>query len=375
MVQSDRSKTLGSGRKAMASARRPVTIMDIAEVAGVSKSTVSLVLKASSLVKTETRERVQRAMQTMGYVYNRGAASLRKARSSVVGMVINDLSNPFFAELAIGIEQALRHSGYIPYLAHTAESVARQAEVVLSMREHGAAGIILCPALGTDAAELANLSAPGLPIVLAMRRIAGARLPSVSSDSVGGAQRATQYLIGLGHRRIAFLGGAGQMVVRQDRFAGYQQALQAANIPYDPALTVESMPTKEGGFQAMGAILDGSDTLTPVTATVCFNDVVAIGAMLAINRRGLHVGRDMSVVGFDDTAEARHVSPPLTTIAVDPAGLGKAAAGMLLRHIADPDFDFDFDPDSVPTIENYICEARLVIRESCQPLLRKDAIA
>ncbi len=370
MAHSDRSKTSESSRNPVASARRSVTIIDIAEVAGVSKSTVSLVLKASPLVKAETRQRVQRAMQDMGYVYNRGAASLRKASSSVVGMVINDLSNPFFAELAIGIEQALQHSGYIPYLAHTAESVTRQADVVLSMREHGAAGIILCPALGTDAAELANLSAPGLPIVLAIRRIAGAHLSSVTSDSVGGAERATQHLIGLGHRRIAYVGGAGPMVVRQGRFAGYQQALQAAGIPYDPALTVESLPTKDGGFQAMMAILDRSDSLAPVTlnsvtAAVCFNDVVAIGAMLAINRRGLHVGRDISVVGFDDTAEAQHVSPPLTTIAVDPAGLGKAAAGMLLRHIADPD----------PKVENYIGEARLVIRESCQPPLRKDATA
>ncbi len=365
MAQMGRGKTAGGGGKPPVSARRSVTIIDIAEVAGVSKSTVSLVLKASPLVKAETRERVQRAMEDMGYVYNRGAASLRKASSSVVGMVINDLSNPFFAELAIGIEQALQHSGYIPYLAHTAESVTRQAEVVRSMREHGAAGIILCPALGTDAAELADLSVPGLPIVLAIRRIAGARLSSVTSDSVGGARRATQHLISLGHRRIAFVGGAGAMVVRQGRFAGYQEALQAADIPYDTALTVESMPTKDGGFQAMMTILDRSDSLAPVTAAVCFNDVVAIGAMLAINRRGLQVGRDISVVGFDDTAEAQHVSPPLTTIAVDPAGLGKAAAGMLLRHIADPD----------PKFENYVGEARLVIRESCRPPLRKDAIA
>ena len=139
------------------SAVRTVTIIDIAREAGVSKSTVSLVLKMSPLVKDETRQRVTKAMDALGYVYNRGAASLRRSRSDIVGMVINDLANPFFAELAIGIERALQNSGFIPFIANTAESVVRQAEVVRSMREHGAAGLILCPALDTDAAEIERL--------------------------------------------------------------------------------------------------------------------------------------------------------------------------------------------------------------------------
>src|SRR6516225_8027864 len=130
---------------------RAVTIIDIASSAGVSKSTVSLVLKRSPLVREETRQRVTRAMDALGYVYNRGAASLRRARADVVGMVINDLSNPFFAELAIGIERALQNSGFIPFIASTAEGVVRRAEVVRSMREHGAARLVLYPALDTDA--------------------------------------------------------------------------------------------------------------------------------------------------------------------------------------------------------------------------------
>lgn len=332
-------------------AARTATIVDIAREAGVSKSTVSLVLKMSPLVKDETRERVTRAMDALGYVYNRGAASLRRARSDIVGMVINDLSNPFFAELAVGIERALQHSGFIPFIANTAENVVRQAEVVRSMREHGAAGLILCPALDTDAAEIGRLGSR-LPIVLAIRRIIGARTSLVVSDNVGGAARATEHLIHLGHRDIAFVGGIGHMVVHQDRVTGFTRAMNAAGLVIDPALISQGMPTKEGGFLAMSRLL--SVEKRP-TAVVCFNDVVAIGAMLAIARCELVAGRDIAIVGFDDTAEARHVSPALTTVSVDTGGLGERAAQMLLRQINEGERRLD----------THVGEASLVVRESC----------
>jgi LacI family transcriptional regulator len=330
---------------------RAVTILDIAKSAGVSKSTVSLVLKSSPLVREETRQRVVGAMDALGYVYNRGAASLRRARADIVGMVINDLSNPFFAELAIGIERALQNSGFVPFIANTAESVVRQAEVVRSMREHGAAGLILCPALDTDVAEISRLEAR-LPIVLAIRRIIGVRASLVVSDNLAGATRATEHLIELGHRDIAFVGGVGRMVVFQDRVAGFARAMEKARIAVEPARMIESMPTKDGGFDAMRRLL--SSERWP-TAVVCFNDVVAIGAMLAIARQGLTVGRDVAIVGFDDTAEARHVSPALTTVSVDAGSLGERAAQMLLRQINEGE----------RRLESYVGEARLVVRESC----------
>jgi LacI family transcriptional regulator len=335
-----------AGRK-----KRAVTIIDIARRAGVSKSTVSLVLKMSPLVKDETRQRVTKAMNALGYVYNRGAASLRRARSDIVGMVINDLANPFFAELAIGIERALQNSGFVPFIANTAESVVRQAEVVRSMREHGASGLILCPALDTDAAEIERLKSP-LPMVLAIRRIIGARASLVVSDNTAGAARATEHLIKLGHRDIAFLGGIGHMVVRQDRIAGFMRAMKEARLAVNPSLICEGMPTKEGGFDAMGRLLAADKR---PTAVVCFNDVVAIGAMLAIARHGLVPGRDLGVVGFDDTAEARHVSPALTTVSVDAVGLGERAAQILLRQINEGERRLD----------TFVGEARLVVRESC----------
>jgi LacI family transcriptional regulator len=328
---------------------RTVTIIDIAREAEVSKSTVSLVLKASPLVKEETRQRVAKAMDALGYVYNRSAASLRRARSDIVGMVINDLANPFFAELAIGIERALQNSGFIPFIANTAESVVRQAEVVRSMREHGAAGLILCPALDTDADEVERLTA-GVHSVLAIRRIIGARASLVVPDNVAGAARATQHLIGLGHRDIAFLGGLRRMVVCEDRVTGFTEAMTGAGLAV--AAIAESLPTKDGGFTEMERLLGARKR---PSAVVCFNDVVAIGAMLAAARHGLRVGRDIAIVGFDDTEEARHVSPALTTISVDAVGLGERAAQMLLRQIN----------EGKRRLDSHIGEARLVVRESC----------
>ena len=332
------------------------TIIDIARLAGVSKSTVSLVLNGSAQVKAETGEAVRRAMASLDYVYNRSAASLRNPKSRIVGMVINDLTNPFFAELAIGIERVLRTSGYIPFLAHSDENLARQAEIVRSMREHGASGLILCPTADSDGPEINDLCALGIPIVLAIRRVEGARASLVASDNRRGAQRVTRHLVGLGHRRLGFLGGGAGMGVRQDRLAGFMDALREAGLSAEAPHVMDCAPSKDGGFAAMTALLAQD---RPPSGMVCFNDVVAIGAMLALSRHGLVAGRDMALTGFDDTTEARQVSPPLTTVAVDAGDLGARAAQMLLRRIeADP-----AEPAQNP--DTYIGEARLVVRGSC----------
>ena len=241
---------------------RRATIIDIARAAGVSKSTVSLVLTGGGKIKPATERAVKGAMRELGYVYNRGAASLRNPQTRIVGMVINDLSNPFFAELAIGIERVLRISGYIPFMANTAESLVRQAEVVRSMREHGASGIILCPTMDSEGDEVAALATLGIPLVLAIRRIPGAKVSLVASDNHDGAEQA---------------------------------------------------------------------------------------------REGLVPGRDMAVIGFDDTAEARQMSPALTTVSVGAGDLGERAGQMLLRQIE----------GTASGPETYVGEARLVVRESC----------
>jgi LacI family transcriptional regulator len=333
-------------------AREKVTIIEIAEAAGVSKSTVSLVLTGRGSVKLETRNRIRQAMDTLGYVYNRGAANLRNTRSKIVGLVLNDLSNPFFAEFAIGVETVLQMAGYVAFMANTTESVVRQTQVMRMMREHGAGGIILCPALDTKPQDIAWASGLDTALLIAIRRLPGVSASAVIPDNVAGAARVTRHLLNLGHKRIAYLGGMHSMVVRLERYQGFSEAMVKAGLAIDPGLNLESMPTRDGGFGAMGAVLALPDR---PTAVVCYNDVVAIGAMLAAARRGLTVGRDIAIVGFDDTSEARHVSPALTTIAVDAVGLGERAAAMLLERITDP----------LASPAEHIGPADLVIRQSC----------
>ena len=153
------------------SGRTKATILDIARQAGVSKSTVSLVLQGSGLIRPETVDKVRKAIDEVGYVYNRGAANLRKAQSNVVGMVINDLSNPFYAELAVAIERVFQSAGIVPFIANTAENPVRQEEVLKSLMEQGVAGLIVSPARGTPPDAFRRIEAAGIPVVFAMRRL------------------------------------------------------------------------------------------------------------------------------------------------------------------------------------------------------------
>ncbi|MFI5019091.1 MAG: LacI family DNA-binding transcriptional regulator, partial [Dongiales bacterium] len=252
------------------------TVVDIARHAGVSKSTVSYVLQGSPLVKAETRAKVLVAIEALGYVYNRAAANLRQARSTVVGMVINDLGNPFFADMAVGIERVFQSAGFVPFIANSGENPIRQSELLRLMREQGAAGLIICPAHGTTARQIDELTSAGVPVVLAMRNIPGTHAASVVADSRRGAARATEHLLALGHRRIAYIGGYGDMVAFTERSGGYREALAAAGIATDPALIVEGLPSRESGLAGIERLLAMAE---PPSAALCFNDVVAFGVL------------------------------------------------------------------------------------------------
>ncbi|QEN89923.1 LacI family DNA-binding transcriptional regulator [Labrys sp. KNU-23] len=331
---------------------RATTIVDIARAAGVSKSTVSLVLKDSPLVKSATRDRVIRAIDQLGYVYNRSAASLRTARSSFVGMVISDLMNPFFTELAVGIEDGLHNMGFVPILANTNEDVERQTRVLQSLREHGVAGIIMSPARGTDVWSLAETLPRSLPMVLTMRRVEGSTLPYIGPDNRTGAREAVSHLINLGHRSVAFLGGFGSMTTQKERISGYRDALISAGLPLRDELIFEAMPTRAGGAEAITAALASAHK---PTAAFCYNDIVAMGATRALGLRGVRVGIDFAVIGFDDIVEAEHNAPPLTTVNADTRIMGTRAARSLLGLIDGAD----------PEAMSFIGTTRLVVRESC----------
>jgi LacI family transcriptional regulator len=331
-----------------------VTVIDIAQAAGVSKSTVSLVLQGSPLVNEGTRAKVNAAMRDLGYVYNRGAANLRQlnTKSKIIGIVVNDLTNGFFAELAVGVDMVVQSSGFVQFLSNSGESIDRQSEVIASMREHAISGLIVSPARGTVASDLKPLIAAGIPVVIVVRNVPGAKVSSLVSDNHAGTRAAVAHLASLGHRRIAFIGGFADTAVFSERLGGYRDGVAAAGLEFSEELVFPSAPSRAGAVEATGRVLSLADR---PTGAVCFNDAVAFGVCDGLRARRLEPGRDFAVVGFDDVIEAKAAVPALTTVSVDPQGMGRRAAQLLLKQINAGKAD----------AEAIVTGVRLVVRQSC----------
>jgi LacI family transcriptional regulator len=312
--------------------KKRVTVIDVAHAAGVSKSTVSLVLQQSTEIPLETHAKVREAIKALGYVYNRSAANLRQPSSKIIGIVVNDLTNSFFAELAVGVDMIVQSAGYVQFLAHSSEDVDRQTVVIASMREHGISGLIICPARGTKPSDLRPVVDSGLPVVVAVRNVPGAKVSSLLSDNYAGVKEAVHHLLGLGHRNIAFLGGFPDIEVFNERVAGYRDALAEAGIKPNDAFIVRSLPSRAGGVEAVEQLLSRGGHLP--TSAVCFNDAVAFGACDGLRARRLEPGVDFSVVGFDDVIEAKSTVPALTTVSVNPQRMGQQAAQLLFKQIS-----------------------------------------
>lgn len=320
-------------------APRRVTVADIARACGLSRATVSLVLRDSPLPSAKTRERVRAELKRQGYVYNRMAAGLRTRTSSSVALVINDLSNPYFAEFAAGVDEALGSSRYATLLGSTGESVARQEQVLTSLIEHHPAGVILSPAEGSDGERLRAIIGVHTPVVVFNREPARMRWSTshwdfLALDNRRGAQLATLHLVQRGHRRIAFVGGHAGSSSCRERRKGYAAAMAAAGIAVKPSWLVESAPTRIAAAGLAAALLA---RVAPPTAAVCYNDAVALGLMLGLAAHGRVPGHDFAVTGFDDIPEAAVSAPPLTTLATDPRARGRQAAQIILARVDHPD--------------------------------------
>lgn len=331
--------------------RKRITVTDIARASGVSRATVSLVLRGSPLVNANTRARVEGEIERLGYIYNRAAANLRTRTSSSVALIINDLSNPFFAEFAMGVGDALVGAGYVALLGSTGESAEWQEAVLGSLMEHSPAGIILSPAEHTDGARLRRMLGRE-PVLVFNREVADTEWDFLALDNRNGARLATEHLLSLGHRRIAFFGGHADSSSCQQRRQGYLDAMRDAGVAADPRWLVESAPTRVEAKRAAGALFGlGNDP----TAAVCYNDNVALGLKLGLMERGLRPGLDFALTGFDDIPEAAQTTPALTTLAVDPRACGRRAAELLLERVRDPE----------APVRRVVAPVTLVIRDSC----------
>ncbi|MGN6112227.1 MAG: LacI family DNA-binding transcriptional regulator [Luteimonas sp.] len=355
-------------RAARAAGARRVTLADIAAGCGVSRSTVSLVLGRSPLVHADTRAKVQAELERQGYVYHRGAASLRSRASNAVALVINDLSNPFFAEFAGGVDAALAEAGYVMLLGSSGESPERQQAVLASLVEHDPAAVILSPAEHSDPARLHRLVGARTPVLVFNRALdeggaaerdgAGDGWDFLALDNRRGARLATEHLLEQGHRAIAFFGGHRDSSSCGERRAGYRDALAAAGIAPDPAWLVECAPTRLEAARQAGALFARDPA---PTAAVCYNDAVALGLVSGLAARGRRAGVDLALTGFDDIPEASVSAPPLTTIAVAPRERGMQAARLVLERLAERDGDAG---RATPAPRTIVADARLVVRAS-----------
>ena len=330
--------------------RKKVTLRDVAEAASVSKATASLALQDNSRISEPTRKRVLAAVESLGYVYNRHAASLRTQRSHTVAFIINDLFNPFNAEMISGAESQLAAEDYSLLLGKAWHDLSKQARMVRTMLERDVDGLILSPVTGTDAQTLHDI-ARYCPLVLTTRHYDSLSVDAVDMDNENGAFRAIEYLLGQGHERIAFIGGSDETPSRQIRLLGYRRALERHGIAYDPALSVASEVNRRGGYLAVERIL----ALERVpSAAFCYCDLNAFGFMLGLRAAGIEAGKDFAVMGFDNVAEASLWQPSLTTVAAHPAALGEKAAELVLQRIAQPDMP----------IQRVTIPSRLILRDS-----------
>ncbi len=325
-----------------------VTLEDIAAHAGVSRSTVSLVLRESPLVAERTRTKVRASITALGYVYNRGAAALRSSRTHTLGVVVYDIANPFFGAMVAGIDAALHRENYVSFLANSEDSPQRQLRFLERMREHRVDGILLCPAEGTDPALIKTLDDWNLPCVQVLRHIGEPPFDYAGTDFEQGVRLAVDHLVAQGHRQIAFIGGEAEHSATLARWRGYFTAIADHGLA---PRHLRTALTRRAGFEAIQSLMHEP---TPPSAVICHNDLMAFGAMLGLKRLGLTPGIDCAVIGTDDVEEAALSDPSLTSVATHPYAIGEEAARLALRRIADPD----------GAREQVILSPRLQVRDS-----------
>ena len=303
------------------------TIIDVARRAGVSKSTVSLVLRGSPHVSPATAHRVRHAMQETGYVYNRAAAQLRRPSVGLIGLVMNNLRNPFFTEFATSVQRALSNRGYATVTANADEDPAEQDQIILSMIEHRVTALVISPSYGGDGAAFDLLVRTAVPVIQVIRRVDDRSdcFPFASFDYPGGAHRAVAHLYETGARSIAFVGGIENQPVVQERIAGYRRGVAERN---GGSWIFSGEASRGFGKEAARVIVGRHKS---IDAALCFNDLVALGMCAGLAELGIRVGTDFLIVGFDDIEESSQFWPTLTSVRCDTGAFGQRVAGDLLQ--------------------------------------------
>jgi LacI family transcriptional regulator len=328
------------------------TISDVAKRAGVSPATVSRVLQGAANVRPTTRERVEKAIDELGYVPSAVARSLRSKRTRSLALVVPDITNTFWTTVARGVEDVAQQHDYSVLLGNTDEDPAKQKRYLDFLVSQQVDGVIIAP-YDADARNLGKLRQRNIPTVLIDRRIEGWDLDSVLGDSLSGARAVVQHLVDLGHRRIAILSGPTITSTAEDRVAGYCLALVEAGIDLDPRLIKRGEYRSQAGEALARELLDEE---LGVTAIFAANNAIAMGAISTLEERGLQIPQDIALVSFDDLPNTSQIFPFLTVVTQPVYDMGMNAAQLLLSRLGS---DVRLRPRHV------VLPVRLVVRHSC----------
>ncbi|MBV1903961.1 MAG: LacI family transcriptional regulator [Marinosulfonomonas sp.] len=337
---------------------KPATIEDVAKIAGVSIATVSRAIRMPEKVAESTRKKVTAAIARTGYIANAMAQNLRMKRSQMVMVLTPSISDPNFPGVLTGIEKRANERGYGVLIGNTENSVALEENYLRFLSSGMVDGLLLLTGHLPVAGWPKSPASTFLPMIAATRPVNHAEVAFVGTDNVAAAKMATEYLISLGHREIAYVSGSKGDMVSELRQQGYQDGLSEAAQPI-AEWAVDSDGTSEGGRSAVERLFI-KDTLP--TAFFCYNDDTAIGLIRALRMRGYRVPEDFSVIGFDDIPFANSITPGLTTIRQPRSQIGEQAMEFLLKTLT----------EGIKPPAQTLLHADLVVRESCGPPPRRE---
>ncbi len=333
-----------------------IKIKDVARLAGVSPACVSLVLNNKPYVSPETREKIYKAIKKLNYRPNIIARSLRKKETTTIGLVLPDITNPFFPEVARGVETRAKEYGFSVILCNSDADPVLEKESIEILLAKQVDGLILTSAHRKN--DLIENLEKDIPVVLVNRELFPGKFDFVGIDNLNSAKTMVRHLLKLGHKRIAFIKGEPASSASADRYKGYILALKEAGIIYSKNLVKTGYLKYEGGYQAIQSLLASS---SPPTAIFCANDMMALGALDACKDKGIKVPQDVAIVGFDDIWLASLKGIELTTIRQPRYLMGVNAVDLLIERIT----------GKRDKIKRLILPSELVVRKTCGTDYRK----
>lgn len=329
-----------------------ISVRDVAVHAGVSVGTVSNVLNRPERVSRATVERVQRAIRELGFVRNDAARQLRAGRSLTIGLVVLDVGNPFFTDLARGAEDRAAEDGLAVLLGNSGDDPARETAYLDLFAEQRVRGMLVSP-IGEVPDRAARLAASGIPVVLVDRRTDLPSLSSVSVDDVAGGRLATQHLLDGGRRRLAFIGGPSALTQVSDRLIGARAAVDAVDGASLEVIETDAMSVEQG--RSAGSAIVARAPRDRPDGVFCANDLLAVGVMQAtVMSSNVRIPDDLALIGYDDIAFASAAVVPLTSVRQPSHAIGRTAVDVLLRAASDP----------TASAEHVEFQPELVVRES-----------